>query len=245
MASARREQAMRTSERSFHARYYTQTAHLYQQMHVSDGDEHATALRYLGGFLDTLRLVSILDVGTGTGRAIAFVRENNPRVHAVGTELIAALLSQAVEEGQLPPTCLVRGSGYDLPFADKSFDAVCEFGMLHHVKDPNAVIDEMIRVARSAIFLSDSNRFGQGRMFGRYMKLMLARAGLWRAANYLKSGGRAYMISEGDGLSYSYSVFDSFDKLAAWADRVVVVPTSPAQSGTWLHPLLTSSHVLM
>jgi hypothetical protein len=53
------------------------------------------------------------------------------------------------------------------------------------------------------------------------------------------------MLSEQDGLSYSYSVYDSFNQLAKWADRITVLPTTAVTSKTWFHPLLSASHVLL
>jgi hypothetical protein len=82
-------------------------------------------------------------------------------------------------------------------------------------------------------------------MHARLVKLVLGHCGLWPAANFLKTGGAGYTISSGDGLSYSYSVFDSVDILQAWADRLILVPTSPVEHRGWHHPLLTSSHVLV
>ena len=73
---------------------------------------------------------------------------------------------------------LVLGSGLQLPFPDASFDAVCEFGVLHHVEHPNAVVREMLRVSKTAIFLSDTNRFGRGRLFARLVKLALWKLGI-------------------------------------------------------------------
>jgi ubiquinone/menaquinone biosynthesis C-methylase UbiE len=53
-----------------------------------------------------------------------------------------------------------------------SIDAAFECGVLHHVAEPSHVVGEMMRVARKAIFLSDSNRFGQGRLIARILKLL-------------------------------------------------------------------------
>ena len=60
----------------------------------------------------------------------------------------------------------------------RALDAVCAFGVMHHVKRPAIVVGEMMRVARRAIFISDSNRFGQGSMPARRVKLLLWRFGL-------------------------------------------------------------------
>ncbi len=140
---------------------------------------------------------------------------------------------------------LVCGSGESLPFADDSFDAVCEFAILHHVENPNAVVREMIRVARKAVFISDANRFGQGGRVARVLKLALYKLRLWHAVNFIKTAGKGYSFSEGDGLFYSFSVFDSYQILAEWADRIVLVPTAPATSTSWFGPLVTSAHVLL
>jgi hypothetical protein len=117
--------------------------------------------------------------------------------------------------------------------------------VLHHVENPAAVVAEMTRVARTAVFLSDHNRFGQGRALARVTKLALYKAHFWRAARFVRTRGRNYHVSEGDGLAYSYSVFDSFDQLARWASSVILIPTSITGGASWFHPLLTASEVLV
>ena len=46
---------------------------------------------------------------------------------------------------------------------------------------------------------------------------------------------------------YCYSVFDSYDQLAARTHKIWLLPTGREQSSeiSWLHPLLTSTHVLL
>lgn len=122
------------------------------------------------------------------------------------------------------PYAIIQGSGDALVFADKSFDAVCEFATLHHVSDPAAVVSEMLRVTKKAIFLSDCNRFAQGHLLLRLLKLGLYKARLWGAFNYLRTSGKGYRITDGDGVAYSYSVYDSFDQIAQWAHRIIHVP---------------------
>jgi ubiquinone/menaquinone biosynthesis C-methylase UbiE len=141
---------------------------------------------------------------------------------------------------------LLQGSGYQLPFEDEAFDAVFECGVLHHVADPGRVVAEMIRVAKRAVFLSDSNRFGQGSHSARLLKLALYQCGLWPAARYLQTKGKMYTLSQGDGLAYSYSVFDSYHQLAAGTQQIWLLPTvEQSNRRSWVHPLLTSTHVLL
>jgi len=226
-------------------RYYTETAAAYDAMHGVEHDGHQIALRYISGVVDQMRLRSMLDVGCGTGRALRHFRAHHAGLRALGVEPVRALVQRAVEAHGAQAGDLVYGRGESLPYADASFDAACELGILHHVPDPNAVVREMLRVARRAVFLSDANRFGQGSWPGRLAKLALSRLKLWPLANYVKTRGRGYTLSEGDGLFYSYSVFDSYDLLADWASRIVLIPTSEASARSWAHPLLTAGQVLV
>jgi ubiquinone/menaquinone biosynthesis C-methylase UbiE len=245
--SATREKITATGEsaESIQSRYYTRTAAHYDAMHVADDDEHTAALHHISAFITSMDIQSVLDVGCGTGRGLEYIRTRHPQVAVSGVEPVAALVDQAVVRHGIPRQSIVNGRGESLPFESESFDAVCEFGMLHHVGDPAAVVSEMLRVARRAIFISDANRFGQGSMAARGLKLVLAKCGLWRLANYVKTRGRGYTITDGDGLAYSYSVYDSFSQVARWADRVIMIPTAPHVSTTWLNPLLTSPTILM
>jgi hypothetical protein len=78
------------------------------------------------------------------------------------------------------------------------------------------------------------------------LKLALYKFKLWGAFNYLRTGGKGYLITEGDGLAYSYSVYDCLDAVTRWADRVILVPTTgQLKNASWFHPLLTSSGILV
>ena len=52
------------------------------------------------------------------------------------------------------------------------------------------------------------------------------------------------MITEGDGLAYSYSVYDSFKQVAEWADRLILIPAETTKPVSWLHPLLNTAGVM-
>jgi hypothetical protein len=71
----------------------------------------------------------------------------------------------------------------------------------------------MLRVARKAIFISDANNFGQGGKLARRLKQAINALGLWRAFDWLRTGGKGYHVSAGDGLFYSYSVFGDYDQI--------------------------------
>jgi SAM-dependent methyltransferase len=164
----------------------------------------------------------------------------------IGIEPVEALLQLAGKKG-MPKERLVVGDGLKLPFPDASFDAVCEFGVLHHVERPEGVVREMLRVSKTAIFLSDTNRFGRGELIARIVKLALWKLGIWRQAYFLAKGCKSYDCSECDGIAYSYSVYDSFKLIDAWADQMIMMPTKVEHERihSWLNPLMTSSHILL
>ena len=234
---------MLVSPEDIQRKYYTDHAHLYDSMHVDVDDEHCVALKYISSLLELLNISSVLDIGCGTGRAIEYFTERG--VSVLGVEPVEAMIVQAIRKNGIAAEQIVCGAGECLPFDNDSFDAVCEFGVLHHVPHPNIVVGEMMRVARKAVFLSDGNRFGQGNMVVRLIKLLLYKMSLWSVADFIKTRGKRYSISEGDGLFYSYSVFDSFSLLAKWADKIILIPTRKEKATSWYHPLLTSSHILL
>jgi len=157
---------------------------------------------------------------------------------------VRAMIEQAERTG-VPPGQILEGSGDRLPFEDQSFDAVCELGVLHHVGSPDALVAEMTRVARRAVFLSDDNRFANGGPLWRAAKYFLYRLRLWPLVYRLATRGRGYHLSPGDGgVAYSYSVYDSLPLLNAWADRVFIMPTSSTRN-SWFHPLFAGQNLLL
>ena len=203
--------------------YYAETASAYDSMHVQPGGAHFIALEYVAALLHVVRAKSALDIGSGTGRAIRFLRHQCPDLRIEGVEPVGELREQA----QGPGTVLHDASGEALPFPDDSFDVVMSYGLLHHVPATAPVITEMTRVARLGVMISDANRFGQGSIAAGMLKLAVYRAGLWPTFERFRTKGRGYMESDGDGIFYSYSIFDSMPQLQAWADRVFVIPTMP------------------
>jgi len=237
----------RNAERgaAIQSKYYSDTAASYEQMHAHEGAGDALLKNFVASILRMTSARSVLDVGTATGRGLRDLKEAVPDGFVCGVEPVAALVEQAVRGRNNAGTPVIRGSGMALPFADASFDVVCEFAVLHHVAHPNAVVHEMLRVARKAVLLSDSNRFGQGSLAARLIKLALYKSRLWGAYNFLRTSGRGYRITEGDGLAYSYSVYDSFALLTRWADRIILYSAVDKARLTWAHPLLTSGGVLI
>jgi ubiquinone/menaquinone biosynthesis C-methylase UbiE len=226
-------------------RYYTETAAQYDTMHAHEGVGDYKNLEFVRALLHMIQPGTLLDVGAGTGRGVRYFRETMPDLLVRGIEPVGALIEQAGVKNEIPPGTIIQGVGEALPFKEASFDVVCSFGTLHHVLRPDAVVREMTRVARKAVIIMDGNRFGQGSWPVRLLKLGLYKVGFWGVVNYLKTGGKGYAVTPGDGLAYSYSAYDSFDYLAEWARELIVVPSEPCKALSWFHPLLTSPGVIV
>ncbi len=84
----------------------------------------------------------VLEVGCGTG--LLLERIAGFAAHAVGADLSAGMLAHA-RARQLE---VVQASASELPFADASFDVVCSFKVLAHVREIEHALAEMARVTR-------------------------------------------------------------------------------------------------
>jgi ubiquinone/menaquinone biosynthesis C-methylase UbiE len=95
---------------------------------------------------------TVLDVACGTG---SFTRELarvvGPAGLAVGIDLSETMLARATAQAGragLRNVAYVRGDAEALPFAERSFDAVCCFAALHLFYDPMRALDRMHAVLR-------------------------------------------------------------------------------------------------
>ena len=69
-----------------------------------------------------------------------------------------------------------------------------------------------------------------------YMSLL---HGLWGLANYIKTHGKGYAISDGDGLAYSYSVFNNYRLIKSQCKSVYILNTK----GSDINPYRSAAHV--
>ena len=208
--------------------YYARTANDYDGLHDA---EFEPGLAIVLDCLDRWGARSVLDVGTGTGRLLRVLHERQPSLRIHGIDPVPELLEVAIERFGVPKDSVSVADGERLPFVDGAWDAVCELAVLHHVPYPRRVVDEMLRVAARIVVISDDNRFGVGPVPRRLAKLGLSRLGLLDAIARTGRGGRPYRESEGDGVSYGFSVYDILGQVEAWADETLLVPVGGPASG--------------
>ena len=128
-------------------------------------DEHRIARLLLG----LSPRDGVLDVACGTGNFTReFARTVGPEGLAVGIDVSVTMLTKAVADTAAASlddrTGYVRGSAQELPFVERSFDAVCCFAALHLFEDPMAALDSMASVltpgGRIAIFTTRAGALG-------------------------------------------------------------------------------------
>jgi ubiquinone/menaquinone biosynthesis C-methylase UbiE len=94
----------------------------------------------------------LLDVGCGPGSITRGLAERLAPGQVMGLDLspeaLAAARQDAIARG-LANLQYERGSVYDLPFPDASFDVVFAHQVLQHLREPRAALREMLRVVRS------------------------------------------------------------------------------------------------
>jgi ubiquinone/menaquinone biosynthesis C-methylase UbiE len=222
-------------------RYYRETSAAYDGAHVTHAgeQEHSIALAAMSGLMDHFAIRSLLDVGSGTGRVLRhFLACGRPFDRLLGVEPVAELRQVGHARG-IPPGQLIEGDALKLPFADGEFDLVCAFGILHHIREPNRAIREMFRVARKGVFFSDMNNFGCGSPVSRIVKRAIRALGLWPLTQFIATRGKGYKFSEGDGVHYSYSLYDSLAVIREFCREPILVTTK----GFGVNPFHDCSHV--
>ena len=101
----------------------------------------------------------ILEVGCGNGYAASLIVAEQPHSYT-GLDIMPEQLAIA-RNRNLPNSSFVLGSADDLSqFADKSFDAILDFCILHHVEGWRTFFDESRRVLKEGggIYVADLSK---------------------------------------------------------------------------------------
>ena len=101
----------------------------------------------------------ILEVGCGNGYAASLITAQEPHSYT-GLDIMPEQLEIA-RARNLPNADIVEGSADDLSrFADKSFDAILDFCILHHVEGWRTFFDESRRVLKDGgcIYVADLSK---------------------------------------------------------------------------------------
>ena len=106
-----------------------------------------------GEIVANLNEGTILDLGTGPGYLPVEIVKRSPTINVVGVDLSRKLIeiarSNVAKAGLADRLTFQAGNAGRLEFADSSFDMVISTGMLHSLKDPVAVLQEIHRVLKA------------------------------------------------------------------------------------------------
>lgn len=103
------------------------------------------------GAIKTLGPDSVLDVGCGEGRTTALIADAVPGT-LVGLDLEESVIREAADATD--DVQFLAASVYGLPFRSDAFDVVYATEMLEHIDRPYSALEEMTRVARSAVIVT-------------------------------------------------------------------------------------------
>ena len=102
--------------------YYSKTAKFYDQMHNANTGEHALALRHFLAYANEFGFHKVLDVGCGTGVALAKMLKAG--LDARGIEPVRELIDVGLKKHKIPKSRLKIGKAETINFSSNSFDAV-------------------------------------------------------------------------------------------------------------------------
>lgn len=111
--------------------------------------EHALAnwIRLFARFAPDARPLTVLDLGSGTGRFSAALAEKfGGPVHAI--EPSAKMCAIAAERHAHPAVAVTAGAAESIPLPESSCDLALLFLSWHHVRDPERGAAELARVLR-------------------------------------------------------------------------------------------------
>ena len=91
--------------------------------------------------------VTVVDLGCGVGSFTSRIKQAYPDHDVIGLDISGSALELAADHH--PYLMFVRGDVTDLPFADKSIDAVGGLDILEHLQDVDCTIKEIHRVLKT------------------------------------------------------------------------------------------------
>jgi len=151
-----------------------------QEVFEDFDDGSQEILRVIKLFISSFQEKQILEVGSGTGKISLRMAKDGGQVTLLDTAPTALEKSKQLFEKCSQKAEYILGSGFDLPFADNSFDLVWNGGVFEHFKkhEQKALLAEMARVCRSNGLIITFNPYKLA-FFYRLGKFLMEITGRW------------------------------------------------------------------
>lgn len=94
------------------------------------------------------KTLKVLDVGCGTGFLTHYLEKLYASSLIVGLDPEKSYLKAAKRE-----SVVIEGSGSDLPFREETFDMVCLYDVVHHVKRRKKLFEEVKKILKKDGYL--------------------------------------------------------------------------------------------
>jgi ubiquinone/menaquinone biosynthesis C-methylase UbiE len=116
------------------------------------------AKRFYGPYFDDLVGKQILEIGCGSGCGTATIKKYAAGARLTATDLDARLLARAKERTNDPAVDFELADACRLAYSDGAYDAIFEFGVIHHIADWKTCLRELWRVVKPGgrVFFLDS-----------------------------------------------------------------------------------------
>jgi len=145
--------------------FFTPRAATWEERFPNDGPAYVRAVAELNLTPGSVAL----DLGCGTGRALAALREAvGARGRVIGLDATEAMLVQAKSVGRGQTADLILGDVLRLPFVTGYADVIFAGGLLPHLKEPVAGLLELARVVKPGGHLAVFHPLGRVALAARH-----------------------------------------------------------------------------
>jgi ubiquinone/menaquinone biosynthesis C-methylase UbiE len=117
---------------------------------------HEKLLNGVFSDIDLKKIETVLDAGCGDGLLFPIIAKKLPWYKKlVGFDIINSEIWPKIK---LKSLSFFIASANKIPLSDKSFDLVLCKDVLHHVKNPQKIVKELIRISKRLVIIIEANR---------------------------------------------------------------------------------------
>ncbi len=131
--------------------------------------------RYYSEYFNELKGKTVLEIGCGSGGGTEFILKYFSPQKVIATDLDPRLIALAKKNTQSKRITIEQADATKLDYKDKSFDAVFDYGVIHHIPSPEwkECLNEIYRVLKPGgkVFVWDVSIESFSTVYGKIIKL--------------------------------------------------------------------------